>query len=313
MNWGKGLTPASREAVATYLDQNALDITEIDLLGDNIYRNGKYFLRRLSEMTGAGVIEYARPDHINNDPRLVKLAADGDAWAKDELIRRMRERIALNVPEQAIAACAFRVKLKSVAHEFVGCKFVIEGKKKTIKKRDGSGSFTVDADPVGEQFPVETVETRALRRCLRLIASQIPALAIREEELRAQAVLLRDIVAKGRAEARMAEAPAHPAPVMQLPEGDPYGVNEVKTLSAGQEIAAEAAEPVDIAPEKAQTPAVTLPNWGPEHPLSCKPLREVDTRSLENLRATLFDRAQEKYVQLIEQIDLELDERRQAA
>ena len=134
-----------------------------------------------------------------------------------------------------------------------------------------------------------------------------------EEELRAQAVLLRDIVAKGRAEARMAEAPAHPAPVMQLPEGDPYGVNEVKTLSAGQEIAAEAAEPVDIAPEKAQTPAVTLPNWGPEHPLSCKPLREVDTRTLENLRATLFDRAQEKYVQLIEQIDLELDERRQAA
>ena len=155
------------------------------MLGGNLYRNGKYWLRKLSELVQADHVEYARVDHINHDPRLEEdmkndgLPADVREKAAREMVRRREARIAYRVPEEATAACVARVKVKWLAEEVSGCKFIVMGRKK--KRSDGT---MTTADPVGEEFPTETVETRAWRRCLRIVASTNPALKAIEEDLR---------------------------------------------------------------------------------------------------------------------------------
>jgi hypothetical protein len=172
MNWGKGLSPHMQNAVAAYCRESMLDASEINVLGGNIYRNANYYLRRLSEMLDDDEVEYAKPDHVHADARLAAVAkGEGEqaAWARAELDRRTRERIALNIPDAAVAAVVFRVKLRGVDLEFTGAKWC--------------GGGTRKSDPVGDSFPVETAETRACRRCMRYVASQIPRLKWREDEL----------------------------------------------------------------------------------------------------------------------------------
>jgi len=168
-NWGKGLDVGMRNAVASYLREHALDVTEVHVLGGNIYRNAAYYLRRLSEMVEAGLVDYARHDHVHVDARLEKLAAGGNETAKTELDRRAMVRAEFNAPDEAKAVVVFRLKLKSVSEEFVACKWAGNGTRKN--------------DPVGESFPVESAETRAARRCLRLVASQMPTLKRIEDAL----------------------------------------------------------------------------------------------------------------------------------
>jgi hypothetical protein len=198
MNWGKGLSNEMQRAVAMYCRQNLLDPTEINVLGGNIYRNASYYLRRLSEMLDDGVIEYAKLDHVNYDARLEKLAKGTDddaAKARAELRRREGERIALNIPDAAAAAVIFRVKLKGMDLEFTGAKWC--------------GGGTRKSDPVGDSFPVETAETRAVRRCMRFIASQLPHLKWREEELDDRAAEVSARIADEREAAKLLES-RHP-------------------------------------------------------------------------------------------------------
>jgi len=172
MNWGKGLSNEMQRAVAMYCRQSLIDPTEIDVLGGNVYRNSRYYLRRLSEMVEDGLVDYAKPDHVEADPRLEQLAkGEGQeaSWARSEIERRRYERIQHAIPEAAVSAVVFRVKLKTVPVEFTSAKWC--------------GGGTRKSDPVGDSFPVETSETRACRRVMRYIASQIPHLKWREEEL----------------------------------------------------------------------------------------------------------------------------------
>lgn len=159
LTWGEKMDQQTRRAVADWAHRYGVDpATEMHVLGGNVYPNAKYYLRRLGELVRAGKVDYAAPDFIHYDTRLTMLAKDGDKWAGEELVRRQRERILHDVREEAIAACVFRIKLAGMPTEITGCKAIYGDK----------------ADPVGKGSPMETVETRAARRAIRMIASHVP-------------------------------------------------------------------------------------------------------------------------------------------
>lgn len=162
MNWGKELDLETRRATADWGQTMGVDVTtEIDVLGKNIYLNSRFYLRKLGEMIAAGLVEYAIADHVENDPRLKELGPEGEG----EYSRRLRERIMHAIPDACKSATVFRVKLHSLDKEIVGCKWTGTGKLNQYGKL---------ADPVGEEFPVETSESRAARRCMRLLTSHVP-------------------------------------------------------------------------------------------------------------------------------------------
>lgn len=160
-SWGKKLDVGTRHAIAQYCQKYGVDVTEIDVLGGNIYRNARFYLSRLARLSQEGKVEYAYADHIGADPRFDVLAASADpevaARAARERDRCAEERAMHRVPEEAIAACVYRVKLKSLDREVTGTKWVVRS----------------DKDPIGSAKPIETAETRAARRCLRQIVPNI--------------------------------------------------------------------------------------------------------------------------------------------
>lgn len=156
-NWGKSLDLDTRRAIADWGQQFRVDVTtEIHVLGGNVYLNAAFYLRQLSELIAAGLVAYAYADHVEDDKRLKALGPEGEG----EYSRRLRERIMHAVPDAAASAVVFRVKLRAMDKEVVGVKWTGGGTKKN--------------DPVGEAFPVETAESRAARRCMRLLASHVP-------------------------------------------------------------------------------------------------------------------------------------------
>lgn len=161
-NWGKGMDLETRRATAQWGQDNNVDvITEIDVLGGKVYLNAVFYLNRCSEMIANGIVQYAVVDHVEIDPRLAKIAAAGGergARAQREIERREDARIEYQLPDNAVSAVVYRVKLHHVATEFTGAKWC-GGRAK---------------DPVGNEFPVETSETRAARRCLRKLVNHVP-------------------------------------------------------------------------------------------------------------------------------------------
>jgi hypothetical protein len=71
-------------------------------------------------------------------------------------------RIQYNIPDKATGASIFHIMLTDVPHEFSAAKWC--------------GGGTRAKDPVGDEFPVETSETRAIRRAMRLVATTNPSL-----------------------------------------------------------------------------------------------------------------------------------------
>jgi hypothetical protein len=227
MNWGRGLDELTRRAVAAYLERNRLDLTEIDVLGGNLYRNSRYYKRRLAEKVEDGMIDYLKSDWVHPDPRLASMAAQGDEWARAEQTRRARVRIEYGIPDAAIGACVFRIKVKGMDVEITAAKWCGGG---TQKKR-ASGGAIVDGDPIGDLFPVETSETRACRRAAILVASSIPALKWQETELDEQGVAVASIIKEGKSREVFAEPPRRHA----LAEGDyatpdPLAAAEMKPI-----------------------------------------------------------------------------------
>lgn len=173
LNWGKQLDYETRRAIAAWGERHAVDVmTEINILGGNVYKNATYYLNRLARLVRMGIVEYAVADHIEVDPRLDALIAQTDdpelaARARKEKSRRTEERIHHGLPDKAISAVVFRLKLTNVPTEFTGAKWAgNRGKTESGKLKD----------PVGEEFPVETVESRAARRCLRFVADREPTM-----------------------------------------------------------------------------------------------------------------------------------------
>ncbi len=162
MNWGKALDLDTRRALADWGQTMGVDVsTEIDVLGSNIYLNSRFYLRKLGELIASGVVEYAYADHVEHDDRLTTLGAEGEGEAS----RRLRERLMYRLDDKAVSAVVFRVKLRNMEREVTGAKQCGTGKKTSYGKL---------ADPVGEEFPTETSESRAARRCMRLLVTHVP-------------------------------------------------------------------------------------------------------------------------------------------
>lgn len=217
-NWGKSLDLETRRAIADWGQQFRVDVsTEIHVLGGNVYLNSAFYLRQLSELIAAGAVEYAYADHIEDDKRLRAIGPEGEG----EYSRRLRERLMHGVPDAAASAVVFRVKLRSMDKEVTGCKWTGGGTKKN--------------DPVGEAFPVETAESRAARRCVRLVTSHVPARSsldvLRIEDA---ADVLSDRVKVARASLATSEASMtgltgrllNEAPSIATPADGAYGLTE---------------------------------------------------------------------------------------
>lgn len=164
LSWGAAMTREACEAIAEWGQQHAVDVTtEIYILGNRIYLNADFYKRKLGEMIAADLVDWFRSEFVHHDVRLEKLTAEEDAEAKVVMNRRQSLRIKYNVPENAKSACVFSLKLKSLEEPIIGVKWCGDGRK----------------DPVGDQFPTETSETRAIRRALKLAVSHVPAIANR--------------------------------------------------------------------------------------------------------------------------------------
>lgn len=209
LSWGEKIDQDTRRAVAAWGQQFRVDVTtEIHVLGGRVYLNAAFYLRRLGEMIAAGLVEYAVADHVEDDPRLKQLGPEGEG----EYSRRLRERIRYSIPDAAKSAVVFRVKLRTLTEEVVGVKW--------------TGGGTRKNDPVGEAFPVESAESRAARRCMRLLASHLPP-AERDaaDVVEQSAAILSDRVTEGRmrVKAQDAELNQPPRPLALPAQNDPYG------------------------------------------------------------------------------------------
>jgi hypothetical protein len=193
-SWGNGLTAMQVSAFAEFMRRFKLDISEIDNLGGRPYRNGRYYMRRIAELVKAGRVEDHKGEHIGPDARLAALQESDDEelvrYAKAESTRRLKERIRLGVPESATHAYVVRVKVRELESATEGVKWY--------------DPTSTKPDPIGKQFPVETVESRAWRRVGRLVAAEIPELYQEEQMIE---IAADSIAAVGAAEAEAADNP----------------------------------------------------------------------------------------------------------
>lgn len=189
--WGKDLDDAVARAMAAWCKRHDIDATEVSVLGGSPYIEASYYLRKLSEMD-ADLLEYARADHVERDPRLEEMAkieipttADEAqkafllgqrAWAMGEGFRRQQERITHGLTDLAPAAVVFRVKRRGVEGEFTGADECGLRKTKRVWNKFKNEWQEKTADPVGDENPRKTAESRAARRCLRQVISTFPGL-----------------------------------------------------------------------------------------------------------------------------------------
>lgn len=166
-NWGANLDRSTVVAVADWALRHGIDATqEVDVLGGRIYLNARFYLRGLAYLIDAGRVEYVTCEHVEADPRL-------EAYPEEKK-RREQLRIEHGLPDAAVSAVVARVKLKGVPHEFAGAQWAGgRGKREGGKLKD----------PIGEERPTETAETRALRRCLRLMVTHLPEQARERERI----------------------------------------------------------------------------------------------------------------------------------
>lgn len=157
-NWGKGMDLDTRRAVADWGLRNGVDVvTEIHVLGGNIYLNHQFYINRLLEMADRGDVLDFGHRFINVDARL----DEKDPHDAEEIRLRRQLRIHHNAPEAAVAVVLFHVVFKRNPHTRIeGCKW--------------TGGGTRKSDPVGDTFPVETAISRAARRCLKFAVASMP-------------------------------------------------------------------------------------------------------------------------------------------
>lgn len=245
-SWGNKLTPLQQRAFAEYIRRFRLDISEVNNLGGRPYRNGNYYMRRVAELASEGKVEWYKGEHIGPDDRLDFMAKNGDQWAIDEQTRRLRECIRLGVPATATHVYLVTIKMVALQLPTEGVKWYEPGKQKMGWSKEVRGKREmVDADPVGDENPELSVETRAWRRAGRIAAAEIPELRAQEElmELAADETQQSVLEEAMRAEALDAKATVGEHPIDN--GGDnPYGDPPQKTAPAA--ITPGPAQPVPV-------------------------------------------------------------------
>lgn len=174
LSWGRGMTPGIQRSVAAYCQRNDIDpMTELDVLGGNFYVTSEWFLRKLGEMRRRGVVADFWIEHIQADPRLKALIDDEafPAGVREEARRRWTDmlfkRIEHNAPEEAKAVAVAYITLPSGGHPITGCKWG-GGGTSVPQPRSGGGSAP---NPIVENNPTLSVESQAIRRAMRQLAS----------------------------------------------------------------------------------------------------------------------------------------------
>jgi len=276
-SWGQGMNHDQRLWVAAYCHRYGLDpMTELDWLGGGVYVNAEYFVRILGEMRRAGIIADHWLEHIQADPRLRALMEDESfppaarEMARQRWLESMIKRVERNAPEDAEAICVCYIVLPGGGHPIVGCKWA-GGGTSVLQPKSGRPA---EPNPITENNPTLSVESGAIRRAMRQLASHVPtlesALAGMEADLKDFNSTLRSQRATATATAT-AEAPRGPAQSME-PE-ELYGLNagarqgavnpapERRALSAGPAApvqvpnAGRAAVPVTVADESPEARA----------------------------------------------------------
>lgn len=263
-SWGTKLTPIQQRAFAEYMRMFHLDISEVDNLGGRPYRNGRYYMRRTAELASEGRVDWYKAEHIGPDKRLDDMAKAGDQWAIDEKTRRVRECIRLAIPAEATYAYVVTVKMKELSLPTEGAKWYVPGRKKMGWAKGKQGvREEVSADPVGDENPITSVETRAWRRAGRLYAAEIPELRDQEAYMEFQADATQEaVIAEAvRADEEDSANTITPKPLVSTPASDPYGLN----VDAQPAIGAGPVQPV-VVPQREAQKVATAPahDHGPE-------------------------------------------------
>lgn len=212
--WGKDLGQDGAMALAAYCARNSIDaIRHVDILGGRVYLNANYYQEQGAALINAGKVRAIDVEHVEHDPRLedayqqrikwaeeVKAAGNEElaaqwrasAWkARQELERRRDIRIALGAKEKAAAVVRVRIWLPGLDEPVVGwneCGGGIRGKNQYDKW----------VDPIGEDRPAATAETRAARRAWRQLVAAFPTLAPKVAAAEEEGAALEDVISEGK-------------------------------------------------------------------------------------------------------------------
>jgi hypothetical protein len=230
--WGKDLGADGSMALAAYCARNSIDaLRHVDILGGRIYLNANYYQEQGAQLIHAGKVRAIDVEHVEHDPRLedayqqrikwaeeVKAAGDAElagiwrasAWkARQELERRRDIRIELGAKEKASAVVRVRIWLPGLDEPIVGW------------NECGNG---IRKDPIGDERPAATAETRAARRAWRQLVAAFPTLAPKVAAAEEEGAALEDVIDEGRrltAESEAAQPLEQDGTAIPMP-ADPY-------------------------------------------------------------------------------------------
>ncbi len=153
-SWGKDISASARAAVARYAFETGTDpVRHWRVLGDNLYDTAELWL---DLVTSKDTYEGNEVEHINDDERL------DDAERK----RRRHLRATHNMPDD-VKGCAMVTIYKRMPNGnlrlFLGVNDA--GNRTGFNARKGAVGLI--KDPIGEQDPAKTAETRAFRRAAK--------------------------------------------------------------------------------------------------------------------------------------------------
>lgn len=177
--WGAKLTDSGRAAFGRYcLELGGDPLRHVDILGGNPFINGEYYRDVIA--ANPDFHHSDDPRWIHDDPRLQLCVACGEKFGDKpdhghnlevvtatnsdrmmERIERAKLRLQVDTPDTDVATCIVTLHYGNNRGPFVGIGRA-RGGTVTRNKRDG-GTYTVSADPIGQESPRETAETRAWR------------------------------------------------------------------------------------------------------------------------------------------------------
>jgi len=230
--WGRSLAPVLRRAIAQYCIRNDIDpVTELYVLGGQLYPNAAYYIRKLGELRVAGIVSDFWLEHIHVDPRLELMARDEKsppelrARAVALSAERTLKRVERNAPDDATAICVCYIQLPDGGHPIIGCKWGGGGTSVRQFKSGGGSS----PNPVVEANPEMSVESQSIRRAARQVVSRNHGVDLGRPEAEVKEINDALQPALERAEAEDAAgraAEARPPAALAAPDPtDPYGLN----------------------------------------------------------------------------------------
>jgi hypothetical protein len=239
LSWGKDLSQHAQAGVARWCLERGIDpIRHIYILGGNLYDNANYYLDKLAVTPG-----YLRPEIVLLAPLDKRTFEElDDERLRKQLLNeqrtlnaaRLRGQMEWGVPAQinqypdTAAAALVKLWFAGQTEPVCGVNWAGSMGRKKVSFRGGIRKES-DRDPVGDQDPVKTAITRALRKAAK---NRIPFVFNRQED-DALASIEQTID-----EARHAPAEDKSYTPVALPD-DPYAETKPEP--------AQAAEPADEA------------------------------------------------------------------